>query len=115
MQWTNWRLVAIFLLTSVTGCSSGTNHSGQNLDTLSGNTAVTTRTDESNKSHNSNDVSVQLSPVSPAFNRQIIYNADISVEVGDIDGLEEQLNVRLKELQGFVSNFSEQQIGRAHV
>ncbi len=108
MQWTDWRLVAIYLLASVPGCSSGTNYSGPNLDTQSGNAAITTRTDESNKSHNSNDVSVQLSPVSPAFNRQIIYNADVSVEVGDIDGLAEQLNARLKELEGFVSNFSEQ-------
>ena len=63
MRWKDWRLAAIFLLASVVGCSSGTsnNNSAAYLDTISGDAAVTTQTDASNKSSYSNDMSVQPS------------------------------------------------------
>ena len=70
--------------------------------------SVTTQAGESNEGSSSNEGTVQLSPTSPAIYRQIIYDAEISVEVSDIDRLTEQLNFRLRELQGFVSNFNEQ-------
>lgn len=92
----------------IAGCSSGANTLSTAYLDVAAESAAVAQAASANQQTGGESKS-ELSPATgPAINRQIIYHADIAVEVSDIESLSEQINVRLRELKGFVSNFSEQ-------
>jgi hypothetical protein len=112
MRFFCWLSVGLIGLTSLLGCARGIDggNSSSYLENVSSQTVLVKNTEGSDKTPSNLDASTgntEASAKGPTLNRHIVYNAELHVEVTDLDHLTAQLNARLQESQGFVSNFSE--------